>query len=433
MQGSFPIRRQKPPGNVALYHDTMAEEEKKLYPLKFLPIAEVFSWGGRNLETRFDKSFIISDLQGNEKPLPKHSAAAAAERHTAESLEIADLGYRDSQVLEGWLAGNTIGELMDMYLDRIVGENVFEFFGRQFPLCIRFIDAGRRTPLMVHPDDGIAQQRYDHLGKTKFWYILEAGENSRISLGFKSDTSAADFYGACADSSADTLLNTFRPEKGKGYLIKPGTVHCADNVVMLEVAQSSPLDFCLCDWGCAPDEIEFDPSLNLEEALDFIDLKAYREPQMTFHTPSVSRDITPLGRCREFTVNRIDLRNVLHIHSGDSGSFIIYSCIAGEAEIRYRDTDASASRPACSSTPHSGSATPDASASRPACSIGFEDALLSRCILRAGETVLVPAEVEDFFLVPRKSGTSLIETFIEHLEEKDSYTGLILRRDTGEE
>lgn len=376
----------------------MAEEEKKLYPLKFLPIAEIFPWGGENLEKRFGKSFIISDMQGNEKPLPKGVAVA-------ESLELADLGYRDSQVLEGWLAGNTIGELMDMYLDRIVGENVFEFFGRQFPLCIRLIDAGRRTPLMVHPDDGIARQRYDHLGKTKFWYILEEGEDSRISLGFKSDTAPADFYGACVDGSADTLLNTLHPEKGKSYLIEPGTVHCAENVLMLEVSQSSPLDFCLCDWGRGVDETEFDPSLNLTEALDFIDFNSYREPQMQPGTPPPSPDITPLGRCREFTVNRIDLRSGFRVLSGHSDSFIIYSCIAGEAEIRCSD--------------HGEEDSSGRSASRP--------------VLRSGETVLVPAEVDDFFLVPRKEGTVIIETFIEHLEEKDSYTGLILRRDAQNE
>ncbi len=71
--------------------------------------------------------------------------------------------------------------------------------------------------------------------------------------------------------------------------------------------------------------------------------------------------------------------------------------------------------------------SPGRSASNPAPSSG--DTSLSRCALHTGETVLVPAEVDDFFLVPRRSGTVIIETFIEHLEEKDSYTGLILQRD----
>ena len=381
----------------------MAEEEKKLYPLKFLPIAETFAWGGKHLESRYGKNFIVSDLEGNEKRLDKDAVVA-------QSLELADLGYRESQVLEGWLAGNSISELMDMYVDRMVGENIFDFFGRQFPLCVRFLDARHRTPLMVHPDDILAQERYDHLGKTKFWYVLEANENSRISLGFKSDTDSADFFEACQDGSADRLLNTVRPKKGDHYLIKPGTVHCAENVLMLEVSQSSPLDFCLCNWGRELDEVEFDPSLDLTEALDFIDFKAYREPQMKPGASSTSGSVTPLASCREFTVNRIDLRNSVHILSENSDSFIIYTCIEGEAELQFREQNPSGR-----------------SASNPA---PADDNSVFRCLLRMGETVLVPAEVDDFFLIPRRGSTAIIETFIEHLEEKDSYTGLILQRDS---
>ncbi len=382
----------------------MSEEEKKLYPLKFLPIAETFAWGGKHLGTRFGKSFIISDMEGNERPLPKDVAVA-------ESLELADLGYRDSQVLEGWLAGNSIGELMDMYVDRIVGENVFDFFGRQFPLCVRFIDARQRTPLMVHPDDITAQERYDHLGKAKFWYVLEANENSSICLGFKSDTDSAVFYDACQDGSADRLLNVIHPKKGDHFLIKPGTVHCAENVVMLEISQSSPLDFCLCNWGREIDEIEFDTSLDLTEALDFIDFKAYAKPETKPSQRPSAPNVTPLDSCREFTVNRIDLRNGVHILSENSDSFIIYTCIEGEAELQFRELQDPSGRSASNPAPSSG------------------DTSLSRCALHTGETVLVPAEVDDFFLVPRRSGTVIIETFIEHLEEKDSYTGLILQRD----
>ncbi len=59
-------------------------EEKKLYPLAFCSLADEYGWG------------------------------------TDEFL-LADLGYRDSLIREGWLAGNAISEIMDTYLDRVVG------------------------------------------------------------------------------------------------------------------------------------------------------------------------------------------------------------------------------------------------------------------------------------------------------------------------
>ena len=60
------------------------EEEKKLYPFKFCTLQDDYPWG-------------------------------------SEEFRLADLGYRDSLVREGWLAGNSIAEVMDTYLDRVVG------------------------------------------------------------------------------------------------------------------------------------------------------------------------------------------------------------------------------------------------------------------------------------------------------------------------
>ena len=69
---------------------------------------------------------------------------------------LADLGYRDSLVREGWLAGNSIAEVMDTYLDRVVGDNVYNFYGRQFPVCVKQLRVRGRMPLRVHPDDETA-------------------------------------------------------------------------------------------------------------------------------------------------------------------------------------------------------------------------------------------------------------------------------------
>ena len=42
-------------------------------------------------------------------------------------------------------------------------------------------------------------------------------------------------------------------------------------------------------------------------------------------------------------------------------------------------------------------------------------------ILRKGETLLVPEEVPDFFIVPRDRSTILLEAFIEPRVEEDDY------------
>ena len=347
------------------------EEIKKLYPLGFLPIGETFGWGGNELAERYDKKFVVSDDQGNERRLEKGV-------NVAESLEIADLGYRDSQVKEGWLAGNSISEIMDMYLDRVVGENVFEYYGRQFPVGVKFIDARARIPLMVNPDDETAAQRYDFLGKAKLWYVVDAKPESRIFLGFAKEADVQEFYAGCPDGSVEKMLNVIHPKKGDSFIIEPGTVHAAEGVLLLEVSEASPLDFCLSGWGKEVPEDEFDSSLSLVEALDFIDYKAYRAPE---------NSDGKLVRRREFTVTELNLKDPLHIIGEEAGSFAIYTCISGEASVQ----------------------------------VPGENKSMDSFILPSGGTILVPAEVDDFYLAPRQSGTVLIETMVDHFEEEDGY------------
>ena len=346
------------------------EEPRKLYPLKFLPIGEDFAWGGRELEKRYGKAFVTSDSQGRTRKMEKGS-------RVAESHEIADLGYRDSQILDGWLTGNSLSEVMDMYLDRIVGERVFSYYGRQFPLSIKLIDAEGRVPLMVHPDDVTAGQRYDFLGKAKMWYVLDTKPGASISIGFRRDTDADELYRSCLDDSIGDLLNTVEPHPGDCFTIRPGTVHSASGVVLLEVSEASPLDFCLYGWGAEITEEEFDGALGLVEALDFIDYKAYK--------PSAAPE-GKLAKGDEFTVTRMDLKDPLHIIAGENGGFAVYFCVSGEASVQVPSTG------------------------------GMEST-----VIKTGETVLVPAEIDDFYLVPRQSGTVLVEVLVEREEEADEY------------
>lgn len=118
---------------------------KQLYPLKFIPIASRRVWGGNALITTLGKSFVENDENGDEITL-------TADDLIGESWELADMGEQDSVVSEGWLAGNTIGEIMETYLDRISGDSAYSWFGRQFPLLIKFLDIHQKLSVQVHPD-----------------------------------------------------------------------------------------------------------------------------------------------------------------------------------------------------------------------------------------------------------------------------------------
>ena len=178
---------------------------------------------------------------------------------------IADLGYIDSVALDGWLSGNSISDIMQTYLERFTGEVPFEYYGTQFPVMVKWLDIKGRTSLHVNPDDEAAEQRYDAFGKTALWYVAAAGADAKLFLGFNREVTAEEFYRKCLDGTVEELLNVVKPKVGEHYLVTPGMVHAAQDVRLLEVAESSELWFRLHAWG---DE---EAELHLEEAFDLID------------------------------------------------------------------------------------------------------------------------------------------------------------------
>lgn len=292
------------------------------------------------------------------------------------SHTIADLGYLDSILKEGWLAGNSIGELMDMYVDRISGEKAFGFYGRQFPICARVVDAKKRMPLMVHPDDETAGPRFDFLGKSKLWYVLSAGPNACVSYGFSNDVDASQVYPSCLDGSVYSLLNNIPVKPGDSFHILPGTVHCAEDVVLLEICESSPLDFVLCDWGRGETDPDND-SLGLVEALDLIDYRAAKKP--------VPSDPSLLADSDEVAVRKMKLEFPLHV-SREDDSFAVYCCVSGKASIQVASEDC-----------------------------------IAQSEIKPGESILVPAEVEALELVPHADGTVLLEAYVRKGAADDEY------------
>ena len=59
----------------------------------------------------------------------------------------------------GYLAGNTLEELLEVYMGDLAGDEVYENFGNEFPLLIKFIDANDDLSIQVHPDDEMAAER----------------------------------------------------------------------------------------------------------------------------------------------------------------------------------------------------------------------------------------------------------------------------------
>ena len=333
------------------------EEEKKLYPFRLSSIEDNFQWG-------------------------------------KETWHLADLGWRDTPVRDGWLAGNSMDEMMETYLDRVVGDYVFEGFGKQFPFQVKGLSINGKMPLLVSPDDEIARQRYDYLGKEKLWYVCKAESGARLYLGLRKQVEVADFIDACVSGKVDALMNSTSIKAGDYFHIPTGIPHCiTGKAEILEISESSALDFHLCTWGEPMPESDMGLSLGLVDALDFIDLNKFPAERLMGFSMEDRREKGPADVLRllslpQFCSKLIALDEALNISAGGNESCVAYSCIKGEFSLQLPQGD---------------------------------DEKIDYLPVKAGETVLVPAEVDEFYLLPRASGTTLIETLIEPRPEHDSY------------
>ena len=364
--------------------------EKKLYPLKFVSVASRKPWGGSVLVNDLGKRFVECGKDGNETVL-------GAGTLIGESWELADMGQEDSVVAEGWLAGNTISEVMETYLERVVGEKVYNYYGRQFPLLIKFLDIQNKLSVQVHPDDEIAAERYDALGKSELWYVMDAAPDARIYCGFNKEMTAQEFYDRCNNGTVLDVLNVITPRKGDVIQIKPGTVHAADGgILVAEIQESSILGFRLYDWGRESDPATARPT-HLEEGIDVIDYNVFdnslyrKGPLWGDEAAHEHGPVVSLAEGPEFNVSKLILTDPLHIYTEKFESFIVYVCVEGAASVQIPATKENG------------------------------EAYMENYEFVKGETILIPAELPDFYLVPRDPSTVLLEAVVQPEDQLDNY------------
>ena len=336
------------------------------------------------------KRFVECDKDGNETVL-------GAGTLIGESWELADMGQEDSVVAEGWLAGNTISEVMETYLERVVGEKVYNYYGRQFPLLIKFLDIQNKLSVQVHPDDEIAAERYDALGKAELWYVMDAAPDARIYCGFNKEMTAQEFYDRCNNGTVLEVLNVITPRKGDVIQIKPGTVHAADGgILVAEIQESSILGFRLYDWGRESDPATARPT-HLEEGIDVIDYNVFdnslyrKGPLWGDEAAHEHGPVVSLAEGPEFNVSKLILTDPLHIYTEKFESFIVYVCVEGAASVQIPATKENG------------------------------EAYMENYEFVKGETILIPAELPDFYLVPCDPSTVLLEAVVQPEDQLDNY------------
>ena len=224
---------------------------------------------------------------------------------------LADMVDPDSLVSGGWLDGNSLGEVMETYMENVVGDNALYFYGRQFPLKVKLLRGN--VPVSVCPDDTLAAERYDALGCRRLWYVLKAGRGARLHIGLARDISSTEYYDASLRDEVPSFMNSTVPVPGRAYMVDPGVLAGASgDIEIMEISECSPLEFAFFGEGAV-------------EAMDFVDMK---------RSAPAESDEGKLSGSEELTVEKIALAEPLKIDNGPAERFSVYVCVRGAASVQ---------------------------------------------------------------------------------------------------
>ena len=142
----------------------------------------------------------------------------------------------------------------------LLGDRPHARFGAEFPIRFDLLDTmgGGNLSLQVHPLTEYIQDRFGmHYTQDESYYLLDAGENTRVYLGVKNGTDKEELRRALEESretgrfDAERFVNAVPAHRHDHFLIPAGTVHCSGKDCMVLEISATPyiLTFKLWDWG----------------------------------------------------------------------------------------------------------------------------------------------------------------------------------------
>lgn len=308
-------------------------------------------WGGWSLAKEFSKG-------------------EAGDGRIGESWEI----YEENPVSNGPLAGKTLKDLTAHFGDRLLGTEGIRRAEGRFPLLVKLIDAAENLSVQVHPNDEQALRlEGGPLGKTEAWYILSASPGAKLVYGLSREISCRELRERASAGTIEDVLRyvSVRPEDT--FLVDANTVHSIGaGILLYEVQQPSNITYRLYDWNRKTADGQT-RELHLDKAIEVANLKpvmdgSREQPRKSKKGSDQSEELV---RCSHFALERLTFsRPWARSHSGRS--FEALTVIRGTVRIIGQEET-------------------------------FEVASIGAC-----QSVLVPAALSSYTLVPEGAGSQVL-------------------------
>lgn len=328
-----------------------------LYPFKFR--AQLFHklWGGHTIEKWYDH--VPTDYE-----------------NVGEAWVMSDVEKYPTEVINGSHAGDSLQDLLEVYMDELVGEKVYDVFGNHFPLLLKFIDATDDLSIQVHPGDDYALENEQSLGKTEMWYVLPSQGKGAIYLGWKQEMNPSLIHAAIGDGSLADYLCEYKVQEGDVALISAGIVHAMrQDTIVAEIQENSDITYRLYDYNRVGNDGRMRP-LKLDKALDVMNYAPLKEQAVTHPEPVVNGAVN-LKQTPYFTANVLSLTHAVQRDYAPLDSFVAFMCVQGSCSIKALDAE--------------------------------QDHSVS---MKTGEAVLIPAVLNDIVIEPQGE-CKLLEVYVE--------------------
>jgi len=286
----------------------------KLYPFKFQPLYRDKIWGGEKI-----KSVLGMDFG----KLP----------NCGEAWVLSGVENNETEVINGFLAGNQLNELVEIYMDDLVGSKVYEQYGDEFPILVKFIDANEYLSIQVHPDDELAQKRGLGNGKTEMWYILSADEGSQLISGFSKKVNQNIYLDHLQNNRLPEILNFEKVRAGDVFYMPAGRVHAlGPGILLAEIQQTSDTTYRIYDWDRV-DSHGKSRDLHIREALEAIDYNVYEQYKSDY--ARIKNETVEIVNQIHFTTNILHFDTPIRKNYEELDSFVIYVCVEGSFDVKY--------------------------------------------------------------------------------------------------
>lgn len=271
--------------------------------IRFKPIYQTRVWGGRNLETLYQRNLPDAQPYG-------------------ESWELSDRVEAQSCVSEGAAEGGAEQTLHDLWTRHripVFGEALAGHPAERFPLLIKILDACEDLSIQVHPPGHVAAS----LGgepKTEMWYVTQAQPGARVYAGLKQEVGREVFERALQDGTVADVMHDIVAQAGDCLFLPSGRVHAIGaGLVIFEIQQNSDTTYRVFDWNRTgldgkPRELHVQQSL---ASIDFEDPEPGLQKTMADGT---------LVTCEYFSVRR---RKALGEALGQEGEGMILALVSG--------------------------------------------------------------------------------------------------------